>query len=460
MNEYPEKIHQMYKSVLSNNIHQLSGRVSSIRNYGKLLFIDIVRASAHQYLTDSTSKLQLLISNKNCQDFITAKTINRGDIVVASGVVIRSNTGELSLRVETIYIDTRCQIEIPPALEDPKLCDSLRSLHYLVNPQALTPIIYKSKVISNLRKILENEGFLEVHTPILGNDTGANAAPFSCYYKYLKRYVNLRPAPELNLKMLVIGGLDRIYEIGPQFRNEDRDLTHNPEFFSCEFYWTHHSLEDTMVFTEQLLAELSTALPCINQDIDWVTRPYQRIYIVSALEEKLGQKLPLDEEGLKKIHHEKNIPLPTTLTVSKLLDNLISIYIEPLCINPTFLLYHPTIMSPLAKPLVDNPSLSDRFELFVKGRELCNSYVELNDPLVQKNNFMQQQADKAQGDKEVFETDGTFCRALQLGLPSTTGWGMGIERYIMLRLGLSNISDTIPFVLRNNDSVNLVERSK
>lgn len=295
---------------------------------------------------------------------------------------------------------------------------------------------------------------------------GATARPFKTYHNDMDLDMYMRVAPELYLKMLVVGGFEKVYEIGRQFRNEDIDLTHNPEFTSCEFYWAFADYHDLMEITEELLTgmvekitgSLQTTLHREDNgtkyEINWA-RPWKRIPMIPTLEEKTGEKFPpadqldTDETGqfLERVLKKMNIECSEPRTNSRMIDKLVGDLIEPDCINPTFITGHPQVMSPLAKPDRNTPGLCERFEMFAATKELANAYTELNDPVIQRNLFLDQMKDKDKGDNEAQPIDETFCQALEYGLPPTGGWGLGIDRLVMFLTDKYNIKEVLAFPL-------------
>eukprot|EP00878_Enallax_costatus_P017415 GHUV01018289.1.p1 GENE.GHUV01018289.1~~GHUV01018289.1.p1 ORF type:complete len:372 (+),score=168.04 GHUV01018289.1:1055-2170(+) len=322
----------------------------------------------------------------------------------------------------------------------------------------------RSKIIQFVRRFLDDRGFLEVETPMMNMIPGGAAAkPFVTYHNDLDMQLYMRIAPELYLKMLVVGGMERVYEIGRQFRNEGIDLTHNPEFTTCEFYQAYADYNDLLSMTEKMISQMVYEIKGSYKiqyhadgpdnppvEIDF-TPPWRRLSMLSDLEAALGETLPqpLESEECRRklqelvIRHNVNCPPPQT--TARLLDKLVGEFLEEQCVNPTFICDHPQLMSPLAKWHRDLPGLTERFELFINKREVCNAYTELNDPIRQRQLFEDQANQKAEGDDEAMFIDENFCTALEYGLPPTGGWGFGVDRFTMLLTDTTNIKEVLLF---------------
>ena len=452
----------------------IEGRIRAVRTNGsKLVFVDIVQG---------LRKLQILLNARSlqCDEAEFRKTrqlLRRGDIISVAGHPHRTKAGQLSLMATSLpRILSPCLHQFPveshsarPTEErDSRALD--RHVELLTNPEAIEMLVLRSELISRMREFLKAEDFIEVETPILAASAGgASARPFETVAtEFIERKLSLRIAPELWLKRLIVGGMERIFEIGPCFRNEGLDKTHNPEFTTCEFYSTYTSLPQLLELTTRLLRYLaghlrldSSPFPSEQEPHGLTTDPLPQIDFVPALNTALGQQLPnlaaeTAQADLVTLFEEKSLPLPAQATLPRLLDKLSAIYLEPQCQNFTFIINHPECMSPLSKSFIhptapNSQPVAARAELFAQGRELVNCYEEENSPFEQRRKFKMQQlharANSQNGsvDDEAMCMDEDYLRALEWGLPPTGGWGCGIDRLVMFFARKERISDVLSF---------------
>ncbi len=459
---------------IDNEYIYMIGRIYFIRKASKkLIFID---------LHEEGNKVQVMANYKQYlngeQDFfLKISVLREGDLIGVAGIPGKSQKGELSIIPHQISILAICkhvlplknyineQGELVSGLLNQEIRYRQRYLDLIINEDNLKIFIKRSKIIKSIRRFLDDELKLyEVDTPILNPTVGgAIAKPFVSHSKDYDCPLFMRIAPELSLKMLIIGGFRGVYEVGKQFRNESNDLTHNCEFTSLEFYIQNHDYNDLMTICENLLSNILQS--CNDNDnkykiiydgkqIDF-TPPYKRLDMINTLEQQANIKLPdnleSDEalEFLDKKCRELGVECSAPRTTPRLLDKLVGAYVEPLCVNPTYITGHPQIMSPLAKWDRSNINTgltrTERFELFINCTELANAYTELNDPSVQIELFKKQAIDKLHGDDEAMICDINFVTALEYGLIPTGGFGLGIDRLVMLLTGNTSIREIILF---------------
>lgn len=407
--------------------------------------------------------------------------LRRGDIIGIIGFPGRTapknrEDGELSIFAKEVILLTPCLHQIPSehyGLQDMETRFRKRYLDLIMNDKSRNILLTRAKVIKYVRNYFDSNGFVEVETPMMNQIAGgATAKPFVTHINEYDTDLFMRVAPELYLKMLVVGGIDKVYELGKQFRNEGADLTHNPEFTTCEFYEAYADVYDVMKRTEELVSGLVKEItgsyktvfhPDPEKDekyeVNWEA-PWHRIDMIPALEEATGEKFPPGEQlhtpesagFLKRILKKCNVECPPPQTNARMLDKLVGEFIEEKCINPTFITGHPQLMSPLAKYHRDRPGICERFEAFVCKKEIVNAYTELNDPFDQRLRFEEQALQKAQGDDEAQLIDENFCESLEWGLPPTGGWGMGIDRVVMFLTDNYTIREVLAFPFMRDDT--------
>ena len=428
----------------------VAGRIMSKRIMGKASFCTI---------QDSQGNIQSYVSTNDLgeENYKEFKTYDVGDIIGITGFVFKTRTEEISVHAKEIILLSKSLRPLPEkfhGLKDTDLRYRQRYVDLIVNPEVKDTFIKRSQIISEIRKVLDEKGYLEVETPILNTISGgATARPFITHHNTLDLDMYLRIATELNLKRLIVGGYDKVYEIGRIFRNEGMDIRHNPEFTSIELYSAFEDYNDMMDITEELFKRCAervcntTKITYQGTEIDLGTK-WKRITMIDSIKEACGvdfNKIETDEEAID-LAKEKNIEIPSGKeTRGHIISLFFDEYVEKTLVQPTFVYDYPIEISPLAKKKKDDPRLVERFEAFICGREYGNAFSELNDPIDQYERFKEEIAARENGDEEAGMMDEDYVNALEIGLPPTGGLGIGIDRLVMLLTDSVSIRDVLLF---------------
>ena len=428
---------------------KIAGRMMSKRIQGKAGFIDI---------QDAEGRIQSYVRKDRLGDeeYTIFKTYDIGDIVGIEGEVFITKRGEISVKANKVTLLSKSLQILPEkyhGLKDQELRYRQRYVDLIVNPEVKDAFITRTKALKALRSYLDERGFLEVETPILNTIAGgANARPFITHHNTLHIPMYLRIANELYLKRLIVGGFDKVYEMGRMFRNEGMDMKHNPEYTAIELYQAYADYTDMMEITENLIAHMaevatgSTKIVYQGKEIDFKP-PWRRMTMIDCVKEFSGvdfNEINTDEEAIA-IAKEKGIEIKPGMRRGEIIAEFFEEFGEDKLVQPTFITHHPVEISPLSKRNNEDPRLTDRFEAFANGWELANAFSELNDPIDQKGRFMDQLRKKELGDDEACDMDEDFLNALEVGLPPTGGLGIGIDRVIMLLTDSSSIRDVLLF---------------
>ena len=430
----------------------------------------IMGKASFMELQDSEGRIQVYISrddicpeeNKDLYNIVFKKLLDIGDFVGIKGFVFRTQMGEISVHAQELTVLSKSLRPLPivkykdgvayDGFNDPELRYRQRYVDLVVNEGVKDIFIKRAKIIKTMREALDEAGYTEVETPILQSiPGGASARPFITHHNSLDIDLYLRIATELYLKRLIVGGFEGVYEIGKNFRNEGMDRTHNPEFTCMELYVQYKDYNWMMGFTERLLERICIAVNGSSESvIDGKTisfkAPYRRLPILEAIKEKTGYDLEgKSEEEIRAICKELKLEIDDTMGKGKLIDEIFGEFCEGTFIQPTFIIDYPVEMSPLTKMHRSKPGLTERFELMVNGKELANAYSELNDPIDQEERFKEQLRLSEKGDDEAMFIDQDFLRALQFGMPPTSGIGIGIDRLVMLMTGQTTIQEVLLF---------------
>jgi lysyl-tRNA synthetase class 2 len=463
VNNYSERIKEQFSEENKDAFSDVcvAGRIMSVRDMGKANFAVI---------QDAHGKIQLYIrrddicpgEDKTLYDIVWKKLMDIGDFIGVRGFVFKTKTGETSIHVKELTILAKSLKPLPvvkeaegqtfDAVTDPEFKYRQRYADLIINPQVKETFIKRTKLVNAIREFLNNRGALEVETPVLQSiPGGATARPFITHHNALDIPMYLRIANELYLKRLIVGGFDWVYEFSRNFRNEGMDRTHNPEFTILEFYVAYKDYLWMMETTEQLLEHAAIAVngstkAVVNgKEIDFKA-PYRRVTMFEAIKEHTGFDISkMNEEQLRDVCKQLHIQVDNTMGKGKLIDEIFSEKCEQHYIQPTFITDYPVEMSPLTKKHRDKDGLVERFELMINGKEIANAYSELNDPLDQRERFEEQVRLMERGDEEAMFIDYDFLRALEYGMPPTSGIGFGIDRICMLLLNQPSIQDVLLF---------------
>ena len=457
-NAFAQDLHDQYDEKIKEELEELNisvrvaGRIMAYRSFGKAGFMK---------LKDFTGYIQVYAEKKSLSedDFKLYKKLDIGDIIGVEGVLFKTKTGELTVKAQRIVMLTKSLRPLPEkwhGLRDKELRYRQRYLDLIVNDETKETVIKRAKIISAIREFMIKNRFIEVETPMLHKlVTGAAARPFKTHLNALDMDLYLRIAPELYLKRLVVGGLERVFEINRNFRNEGMDLKHNPEFTMMEFYIAYKDYTFLMDFTEELFDHVLEQLEVEDKKIEFdgkeidFSRPWKRIDFYEGLKEigKVDDDILNDKSKALKYALELEKKVNENMSHEKILAEIFDALVEPNLINPTFVVGYPVAISPLAKRNRENPNITDRFELYIAGMEVANAFSELNDPFDQKERFLKQLEERKKGDEEASMYDADYIRALEYGLPPTAGEGIGIDRLVMLLTGNPSIRDVILFPL-------------
>ena len=439
----------------------IAGRIMSRRIMGKASFVE---------LQDSRGRIQIYISrdeicpdeNKDLYNVVFKKLLDIGDFIGVCGYVFRTQTGEISVHARNLTVLSKSLRPLPivkmkdgvvyDAFDDPELRYRRRYVDLIVNDGVKEIFLKRTKVYTSMREYFNNAGYVEVETPILQSiPGGASARPFITHHNALDIPLYLRIADELYLKRLIVGGFEGVYEFSKNFRNEGMDRTHNPEFTCMEIYVSYKDYNWMMSFTEKMLEKIcldvnGTTEVKVGDNVISFKAPFPRVTMAQAIKDHTGVDITgMDEEQLRATARQLGVEVDDTMGKGKLIDEIFGEKCEGTYIQPTFITDYPIEMSPLTKRHRDNPELTERFELMVNGKELANAYSELNDPIDQYERFVEQMRLGEKGDDEAMIIDGDFIRALEYGMPPTSGMGIGMDRLVMLMTGQTTIQEVLLF---------------
>lgn len=427
----------------------IAGRIMQKREMGKASF-------AH--IQDLSGRIQIYVRKDTVEEhkFAAFDMLDIGDIVGIKGLVFKTNTGEVSVKAKDVQVLTKSLLPLPDkhhGLKDVELRYRQRYVDLIMNPDVQQTFIARSKIIQSMRRYLDSLGYLEVETPTLHSIAGGAAArPFITHHNALDMQLHMRIAIELHLKRLIVGGLEKVYEIGRVYRNEGISTRHNPEFTMIELYEAYADYKDIMSLTENLIAHIAqdvfgtTKIMYHDQEID-LTPQWRRVTMVDLVKEITGVDFSkeMSDEEAHELAKEHRVPVEAHMSFGHILNAFFETFCEHTLIQPTFVTGHPVAISPLAKKNEEDPRFTDRFELFIVAREHANAFTELNDPIDQRERFAAQLEEREHGNDEAHEMDEDFIRALEYGLPPTGGLGIGVDRLVMLLTNAPSIRDVLLF---------------
>jgi len=434
---------------------RIAGRIMTKRGMGKAAFATI---------QDLTGRIQIYVRQDSVEEsqYKAFDLLDIGDIVGVDGTVFKTKTGEISVKAKEVTVLSKSLLPLPDkfhGLKDVEQRYRQRYVDLITNPDVQQTFILRSRIIQSMRRYLDSLGYLEVETPTLHTIAGGAAArPFITHHNALDMQLYMRIAIELHLKRLIVGGLEKVYEIGRVYRNEGMSTRHNPEFTMIELYEAYADYKDIMSLTENLIAHIaqevhgSTVIDYQGQQVD-LTVPWRRVSMMELIKDATGvdftQQLSLEEA--QQLAQEHKVPVEPHMTYGHIVNAFFETFVEHTLVQPTFVTGHPVDISPLAKKNDEDPRFTDRFELFIVSREHANAFTELNDPIDQRQRFEAQMVEKEAGNDEAHEMDDDFIRALEYGMPPTGGLGIGIDRLVMLLTDSASIRDVLLFPHMRNE---------
>ena len=473
INPYPAPLYPVNATAksIADGFDPEKGNFADVCIAGRIMSRRIMGAASFGEIQDSTGRIQIYVKrdeicpgeDKTMYNTVWKKLLDIGDIVGIKGYAFITQTGQLSVHAKSLtvlskslrvlpIVKTDAEGKVYDGFTDPELRYRQRYVDLIVNPSVRDIFVKRAQIIATMREYFNEAGCLEVETPILQSiPGGATARPFITHHNALDIDLYMRIANELHLKRLIVGGYDGVYEFAKDFRNEGMDKTHNPEFTCMEIYVAYKDYIWMMEFVEHMLEKIATTLHGTTKvqigDVEVDFRAgYRRLPILEAIKEYAGVDVAgMDQEQLRATCTKLGVEFTPSMGVGKLIDAIFGEYCEKHLVQPTFVTDYPVEMSPLTKRHRENPALTERFELFVCGKELCNAYSELNDPIDQLERFEEQAALKSKGDDEAMFIDYDFVRALEYGMPPTSGLGMGIDRLTMFMTGQTTIQDVLFF---------------